>query len=87
MIGGNRRIKVSRSKSVDSEEEIAWRGIDLFFEGGFFLSFLMILAALDVHVMQEGEVDVEGDRDIDEHQSDVLIALDFQDRVGKVASA
>lgn len=51
------------------------------------MSFLMILAALDVHVMQEGEVDVEGDRDIDEHQSDVLIALDFQDRVGQVASA
>ncbi len=47
----------------------------------------MILAALNVHVMQEGEVDVEGDRDIDEHQSDVLIALDFEDGVGQVASA
>ncbi len=47
----------------------------------------MILAALDIHMMQEGEVDVECDWDIDEHESDVLIALDFEDGVGEVASA
>ncbi len=54
-------MKVGIRKSFDSKEEIAGRGIDLFFHGGFFLSFLMILCALDVHIMQKGQVDIEGD--------------------------
>lgn len=47
----------------------------------------MILSPLNIHVMQQSQLDMQCDGNINQHEGDVFVALDLQYGVGKVASS
>lgn len=46
-------------------------------------SFFVVLS-LSVHIVEEPDVGVEGQRGVDQHEEDILVTLNFQSHKGQI---
>lgn len=65
-------------RSFSGKSEVVCSYVNVFFYWRLLsLSFFMIFGPFGVHMMKNSQIKVKDKRDINQHQSDILISLNF----------